>query len=308
MKRFKNILFFQGKNKAKSPLLKAISLARRNHAMLKIVDVFENLPEKIDNKLRVKYGLDLKIITESELKERIKRMVPKGRAKGIPLTVIPLFGTPFIEIIREVLRENHDLVITGTDENIGFKQRLFGSTIMHLMRKCPCPVWVIKPERKTKYAAILGAIDMMGSETLNKKIMELSSSLAGTEGSKLHIVHCWSQPLEGVSRRYTGLSREGITEILDETFRLHEQSFNSFIQSFDLKEVSCQTHLLKGQPGHVITQFVNKKKIDLVVMGSVSRVGISGLLIGNTAERVLSGINASVLTVKPDEFQTPVTV
>jgi nucleotide-binding universal stress UspA family protein len=54
------------------------------------------------------------------------------------------------------------------------------------------------------------------------------------------------------------------------------------------------------------TRNLQQKKVDLVVMGTVSRVGISGLLIGNTAERVLSSINASVLTVKPDGFKTPV--
>lgn len=310
MNRFKNILFLQGKNEAKTPLYRALSLAKRNRARLKIVDVFESLPQKIDSQLRLEYGLYITDVMLSELKERVERLVPRHRKKGIRLTVTPLFGTPFMEIIREVLRDNHDLVITGTDEKRGLKQRLFGTTTMHLMRKCPCPVWVIKPSRKKKYSAILAAVDVMGSEkvqdTLNKKIIELSSSLASIEGSNLHIVHCWSQPLEGMSERYTGLNTKRLTEIVDETLKLHSQSFNQFIERFDLKKVSYQTHILKGQPGHVITEFTNKKKMDLAVIGTVSRVGISGLFIGNTAERILSNISASVLTVKPEGFKTPV--
>ena len=47
---------------------------------------------------------------------------------------------------------------------------------------------------------------------------------------------------------------------------------------------------------------------DLVVLGSVSRGGIAGLLIGNTAEKVLERVECSVLTVKPDGFKTPVTL
>jgi nucleotide-binding universal stress UspA family protein len=309
MKRFKNILFLQGKNETKTPLLKALSLAERNHAKIKIVDVFESLPEKVDSQLREKYDVDIKAATQRELEERVKKLIPKTRMKGMYLTVKTLFGVPFIEIIREVLRENHDLLIIGAYESVGFKNRLFGSTTMHLLRKCPCPVWVIKPAKKRKYSAILAAIDVMDSQSaqdnLNSKIIEFSSSLASMEGSKLHIAHSWSQPLEGASIRYTGLNKEKIREIARETFQLHEQSFNEFIGRFDLK-VSYQTHLLKGQPGHVIAGFANKRKMDLVVMGTVSRVGISGLLIGNTAERVLSSIDSSILMVKPDEFQTPV--
>jgi nucleotide-binding universal stress UspA family protein len=310
MKRFKNILFLQGKNEAKTPLLRALNLAQRNRAKLKVVDVFETLPEKIDSQLREKYGLDLKAVTQRELEERIKRLVPTDRRKASRLTVLPLFGIPFIEIIREVARGKHDLVITGTEESGGLKQRLFGSTTMHLMRKCPCPVWVIKPARKRTFTAIMAAVDVMGAgneeDELNKKIMELSSSMAEMEGSKLHIVHCWSQPIEGASKRYSGLTNERIAEIVDETLKLHQRSFLEFLERFDPQKVSYQTHLLKGEPGDVIADYANKKKIDLLVMGTVSRAGISGLLMGNTAERVLSDIQASVLTVKPDEFQTPV--
>lgn len=43
-----------------------------------------------------------------------------------------------------------------------------------------------------------------------------------------------------------------------------------------------------------------------MVMGTVARTGISGFFIGNTAEKILRNVNCSVLTVKPDSFETPV--
>ncbi|MFG0289007.1 MAG: universal stress protein, partial [Rhodopirellula sp. JB044] len=45
---------------------------------------------------------------------------------------------------------------------------------------------------------------------------------------------------------------------------------------------------------------------DLMVMGTVCRTGIAGVLIGNTAETVLSDINCSLLALKPEGFQSPV--
>ncbi len=41
-------------------------------------------------------------------------------------------------------------------------------------------------------------------------------------------------------------------------------------------------------------------------MGTVCRTGIPGLIIGNTAERVLDSVKCSVLTVKPAGFVSPI--
>ena len=41
-------------------------------------------------------------------------------------------------------------------------------------------------------------------------------------------------------------------------------------------------------------------------MGTVGRSGIPGLIIGNTAEKVINGIDCSLLAVKPAGFVTPV--
>jgi len=47
---------------------------------------------------------------------------------------------------------------------------------------------------------------------------------------------------------------------------------------------------------------------DVVVMGTVARGGLAELLIGNTAERVLQKLSCSVVAVKPDNFECPVTI
>ena len=44
----------------------------------------------------------------------------------------------------------------------------------------------------------------------------------------------------------------------------------------------------------------------MLVMGTVGRSGIPGLIIGNTAEKVITSIDCSVLAVKPEHFVTPV--
>jgi nucleotide-binding universal stress UspA family protein len=66
--------------------------------------------------------------------------------------------------------------------------------------------------------------------------------------------------------------------------------------------------LIKGRPADVIAEFAKAHEVDLIVMGTVVRTGIPGLLIGNTAETVLHQVQCSILAVKPDTFVSPVTL
>jgi nucleotide-binding universal stress UspA family protein len=49
-------------------------------------------------------------------------------------------------------------------------------------------------------------------------------------------------------------------------------------------------------------------EVDLVVMGTVARTGIPGLIMGNTAEAILEQLDCSVLAIKPPGFVTPVSL
>jgi len=67
-----------------------------------------------------------------------------------------------------------------------------------------------------------------------------------------------------------------------------------------------QLHLEEGRAGVVIPAVARRERINLIVMGTLGRVGIPGLLIGNTAERTLDHVDCDVLAIKPRGFETPV--
>ncbi|MBL4872941.1 MAG: universal stress protein [Rhodobacteraceae bacterium] len=75
-----------------------------------------------------------------------------------------------------------------------------------------------------------------------------------------------------------------------------------------MSEIDHHIHLPRGRPEQAIYQIVRREKIDLILMGSVVRVGIPGLFICNTAETVLGSERCSILTVKPNGFETPVSL
>ena len=307
MKRFKNILLLAGGEGWKEAALKrAVILAKNNKAKLKVVEVIEELPREMQILITSMHLADLQEVAIAEQSRKLERIIAPIRDEGIQITTKVLIGTPFLEIIREVLRNRHDLVMKTARGKGGLKEISFGSTAMHLMRKCPCPVWVIKPTHSKKYARIMAAVDPdpfdEEKNALNTKIMELATSLARLEASGFHVVHSWT--LYGKMR--LGLSKSEVDRLARETRKMHKSWLAKLLDKHAPEIPNSRIHLLKGNAEILIPQIAKRNRIELIVMGTVCRAGIAGFFIGNTAEKILQQVNCSVLTVKPDGFITPI--
>ncbi len=177
------------------------------------------------------------------------------------------------------------------------------------MRKCPCPVWILKSSRRQYYARILAAVDTgaenEAEEGLNRLILDLAFSLAQLEMSELDIVHAWNLYAERALRNRNVLSQRDIDRMVA-TRQQQEARLKVLLGQYPLGQVKTQVHLVKGEPGEVIPRLAGERQVELIVMGTVARTGIPGFFIGNTAERVLTSVDCSVLAVKPDGFVTPI--
>jgi nucleotide-binding universal stress UspA family protein len=300
MKRFKNILaVYDGNIGTEDALDQAIMLAQRNQARLTIVDLIE--PDRQSSN----------VIQERQ--RRLQRLLTGVKADSIEEgNARVLVGTPFLEIIREVLREQHDLVIASAEGGSVVKNVFFGSTATHLIRKCPCAVWIIKPGQRVPYVRILAAVDPKAddpsSASLNIKIMDLSTSLARMSGAELNIVHAW----EVTGKDHDTLASEAPAAthkaILERHEAFHRDAVGSLLQSYSLADINHEILLRRGMPQQVIVELVQDRDVDVIAMGTVTKTGIPGLLMGNTAETIFSAVTCGVLVVKPDGFVTPVTL
>lgn len=239
---------------------------------------------------------------------RLQEVAKSISAFGVQPATRLLIGDPSLEIIRDVIEHNRDLLIVTAEGDGSFNQRLFGSTSRRLMRKCPVPVLVMKPTQKKGFRQILAAIDpeITGDahDTLNRTILELASSLHAREGTDLHIVYVWTLMGEDMLRDRGGIyAAEVDRHINDESKRIRELLENLLARH---SVTGYHLHTLRGDPSTVIPRVVTELGIDVLVMGTVCRTGIPGFIIGNTAERVLDTVDCSVFTVKPDGFVSPV--
>jgi nucleotide-binding universal stress UspA family protein len=306
MQRFKNILLLASNTAEMNETLeRAVELAEINQAQLTVVDVLKEVP-KIKNP--AKTSLPLSEPGEMAPENGLERLIAPIRDKGVRIDAKVLTGIPFIEIIRQVLKYKYDLVMKTAAGATGTKAILFGSTALHLMRKCPCPVWINKPTRHKRYTRIMAAVDPETWDAtkagLNRVIMDLATSMAMQENSELHVVQAWTRYRENLLPYNATLLRNG-EELGEPVF--HKRAMNELLTNYRIKGLKSQVHLIEGNAKDVILSLAREEHIELIIMGTIGRLGVPGLFISNTAEEVLRQVDCSVLTVKPDGFVTPVT-
>ena len=321
MKRFKNILCVVKPGKTNKPAIeRAVTLAQQNQASLTIVDVVRKVVSGINMPEGGPISNELQSAIQRDHEEHLKPLIESYR-KQINIEFKILTGESFLEIIRQVLRFSHDLVIKVPDTHDWLDQYL-GSEDMHLLRKCPCPVWLIKTEKSRIERRVLASVDVGDDvdeqgeslDKLNHQILEMAGSLAISDFAELHIAHVWDAVGEGTMRgAFMKTPEEEILAYVEQIRQQHERKLNQLVEELKTKlgsdtdsYLSIKKHLIKGWARKEIPNLAKRIDADTIVMGTVARTGIPGFFIGNTAETILSQINCSVLAIKPSGFNTPV--
>lgn len=323
MRRFKNILCVIEHGDASQPALeRAVALAENNQSVLTVVDVIPHVTAGIGMPAGGPISRDLQAALVSEHEARTASLI-EPYLQRLDIRHKVLLGTSFLEVIREVLRNGRDLVIK-CPESPDWLDRFLASDDMHLLRKCPCPVWLVKPETRASYQRILAAVDVDDSypseeyvtrQALNTMVMELAGSLAVSEFAELHVVHAWQALFESTLRHsaFMSQSEDKVNAYVEEVQRHHVQRLDELMRetgaklgSDAMEYLKPQLHLLKGSARKEIPALAKRLQVDCIVMGTVARTGVRGFFIGNTAETILEQIDRSVLAIKPPGFVTPV--
>ncbi len=325
MKRFKHILCTVALGKECNLALdRAVILAENNQASLTVIAVAPSVRAGIGMPEGGPISADLQATMVNSHKHELETLVEPYRQR-IKIETKVLVGTPFLEIIREVLRNAHDLVIK-CPESPNWLDRFFSGDDMHLLRKCPCPVWMVKPQTGDSYKRILAAVDVDDSypseefktrQALNELVMQLAGSLAVSEFAELHVAHAW-QVIEESALRHSAfmqMPENKVNAYVEQARKQHAKLLDALIKEVGAKlgqdainYINPQLHMPKGSARKKIPELAKRLQVDCIVMGTVARTGVPGFFMGNTAENILNQIECSVLAIKPPGFVTPVTL
>lgn len=306
MQRFNNILvLFDRATGSREALDRAAEMAARDGARLRLLVCLTEF-DRADTRGK------LQEIVIRGLHAHFHTLLEPLRERGIAACVEVVVGRPFVQAIRMALRHNHDLLVK-TAEHAGHHGFPFGSTDLHLLRKCPRPVWLFRKRPVPAAGAVLAALSPAApgseGEALNRKILALAAAMASQHRWALHVAQAWVPPDPVLLR---GLGWKGDLEkgtLRQELDRQREQTaarFDAVLDRMAGQELEVRRHFVDGIAAEVLVRLIDAHAIELLVMATVTRAGVPGLLIGETAEDVLRRIDCSVLAVKPDGFVSPV--
>jgi nucleotide-binding universal stress UspA family protein len=231
---------------------------------------------------------------------KMRRLIVNLNAMDLNIKFETLLGEPFVEITHAVQQEGYDLVLAGSRGLAPWEQFFIGSTAKRLIRKCPASVWIAKDEHVGPPKVVLASTDF--SEVSFKAVNQALwvAQQADAEFHLLHVVDSMDIPEDVISKIPQGSS------LRDEINAEAKKRLESFVESLGADNSRIRLHLAWGTPWKDICRTAQHLHADLIALGTVGRSGIKGLLLGNTAEKVLNTCDCSILTVKPDGFVSPI--
>jgi nucleotide-binding universal stress UspA family protein len=293
MRKFQSILFVTDhRTPSNSSLARAEEIAASSGASLTLVEVVRDGNEVadvfLDDRRRALEELRLSIVE-----------------RGIEVEGRLLVGDPVVAIAGEVERGGHDLVMKSAD--IQAKESWpYNGTDFRLSRDCPAPVWIIKQSSHGRPIKILAALDPGAGEDpnvagLDRQILDLAASIRALCDGEIHIVHAWSLSREILRQVSRGASDAGVSGTLENRARISlQRAVQGVVPAITADAVGAHIQVCEGEPVEVIADVARREEIDLIVMGTVARTGVAGLVVGNTAEKVLARVDCSLLTTKSE--------
>ncbi|UVJ42403.1 universal stress protein [Pseudomonas sp. LS1212] len=199
-------------------------------------------------------------------------------------------------IVSAQQAEGCGLVIKQHRPDSPLKKALLTPEDWKLLRYCPCAVLMVKTDKPWTGGVILAAVDVGNTDEehrhLHANIIDHGYQIASMAKAELHVISAHPSPMLSAADPVYQLK-----ETIEARYREQCQAFQS---EFDIDD--DHLHIAEGPADVLIPYTAHKLGAAVTVIGTVARTGISGALIGNTAEVVLDALESDVLVLKTQEI------
>ena len=298
MGQYQRLLLIADQTLQQSPaLLRAVALAKVSGAVLDVRAFVEPVPvvhlweEKTDDAGYQRYMRRYRRWVSDE--------VELLGGQGLDVSVEVVFTThPLLDILKTVEELKPDLLIKDVTLEPVLKRVFITPLDCHLLRECPVPVHLVNQARYSLPHRVVAAVDPFDPSTqingLNDTIIQTANALALQCDAPLHLLYAYDlSPAFNADSPLVG-GGWGVDFIEELRQSLHQ----AFVALADRYGVPPERrHFVMGLPVPVISEFVEQYLADVVVMGTVHRVGIDRL-IGSNTERALYSVPGSILAVR----------
>ena len=262
----------------------AITVARAFHSTITLLHV---LPQNIGNEKAKK-------LLEETAKKHLADINTRINKEGIS-TAEPLldWGDHCEKIVAAAHRLEANLVLIGAGERDHGQKLRLGTSAEKIIKLSEQPVFVVKPEDGLSIKTILCPVDFSGP---SRRALKDAIIFARRFGAELIILSVY-KPIAASAFSFMYDWEEENTRI---AFK-HIAQFNEFLKEFNLKDVNWRKEVRRGKPEAEILAEIKESNIDLLIMGTTGRSGLSRVMIGSVTENVIRDVPCTFITTKTQD-------
>lgn len=243
--------------------------------------------------------------------QHLEALAEPIRESGVIVKTTALWDHPLYEgIVRQALTSGADIVFKDTHHHSAVTRAMLSNTDWNLIRTCPTPLWLVKPQDIAQAPSFVAAIDPMNEHdkpaALDDEILQICKLLSSKVGGSVHAFHSYDPRIAvatATANAYIPVSLP-FDEIEQQMHEDHQKRFGEITSFHGIAEDNA--HLKSGLTHEELPALAKEIDAGVVVMGAVARNRWKRLFIGATAERTLEHLPCDLLIVKPDWFNTPV--
>lgn len=267
---------------------------------------------KLKNSNITLFAVSLTIFVERRDKlfsSYLEATAKKLNEEGIKTTTATGYGEVSEQIIKYANSNKIDLIIMATHGYSGAKKWMFGSKTQKVLYGTTIPVFLIKsksPEVSGEFNRIMVPVDGSPfSESTFPFITELTKKTK-REVLLLHICEppvvpsYGSSPINPKWKKYRD-------DMWNEVERLSTNYLANTIELLKKKGVKARSKVVKAQTGEVAKTIIKISKdenINLIVTATQGRTGVTGLVYGSVANKIVEDSLQPILLIRP-ETSTP---
>ena len=209
------------------------------------------------------------------------------------LSIKPMWGKHIAPAITAYCKANPVAMVIKSGNHSG--SLLYTSTDWQLIRECLAPVLITTSKQWKTKTNIVAALDFSSRSTskmkLNHTVIQHAKSLATALGERVHIAFALKVPQPLIDMDLIDASK-----YVKEKRQQLEPIIEAFCAQYDIDR--DHLHVKRGDPAKIIPSIASRLKADIVVTGTVGRKGLSGKVIGNTAESMIGQLRTDIMAVK----------
>lgn len=213
----------------------------------------------------------------AEIERWLERLARGPRAEGVEVLTRVEWNRAWRQaLVASARTSGASVIVKAASPASSARRALLASSDVELLQHAPCPALLVKTQKPWAGGTVLAAVQVAtedeAHENVRDSVLKSARRMADGLGFELHVVT--------VDPQRSGWFERG-----------------AFAARCEVPDQ--RVHVKRGNPVTAIAELAKELAADLVVLGTVARQDAKAARVGNTAERLVSAIEADVLAVPP---------